>query len=190
MWTVRRTLFCVPLVALAAILVGLPASAFGEDDNGTFSGRFLGVNETPSISTDATASLKVQIHGVGNNATIDYTLTSSGLRAAVTQAHIHFGQTKVAGGVMVFLCGTGTAGGPTAGPTGTPTCPANGGTVTRTLHFGDVIDVIGANGTQGIAAGEMGRVVQAIRDGAAYGNVHSTMFPKGEVRGQLVHTDR
>ena len=27
--------------------------------------------------------------------------------------------------------------------------------------------------------------VQAIRDGAAYGNVHSTMFTAGETRGQL-----
>src|SRR2546428_772845 len=38
---------------------------------------------------------------------------------------------------------------------------------------------------QGIAAGQMGRVIDAIRAGAAYGNVHSTMFPGGETRGQL-----
>src|ERR1700674_4119019 len=94
MWPLRRTLLCVPLVALAAILVGLPASAFGEDDNGTFSARFLGVNEPPSISTHASASLKVQIKGSGNAATITYTLMFSGLRAPVTQAHIHFGQSR------------------------------------------------------------------------------------------------
>jgi hypothetical protein len=187
MWPLRRTLLCVPLVALAAILVGLPASAFGEDDHGTFSARFLGVNETPSVSTEAAASLKLKINGTGNTASITYTLTYSGLRAPVTQAHIHFGQTKVAGGVMVFLCATDSLA-PTTIPA-PPVCP-QAGTVTGTLHAADVIDVVGANGTQGIAAGEMGRVVQAIRDGAAYGNVHSTMFPKGEIRGQLVNTDR
>jgi hypothetical protein len=50
-------------------------------------------------------------------------------------------------------------------------------------------DVIGP-AAQGIASGQMGRVVQAIREGASYGNVHSTMFPAGEIRGQLVHGDR
>jgi len=43
---------------------------------------------------------------------------------------------------------------------------------------------------QGIAVGEMARVVKAIRDGAAYGNVHSTMFPAGETRGQLQPNER
>jgi hypothetical protein len=179
----RRLALCVPLLGLAAILVGLPSVALGEDDKRDFSARFLGINETPSISTDATASLKVTINGSGDTATIDYTLTFSGLRAPVTQAHIHFAQSKVAGGVMVFLCGTTTTAA-TTGPAGTPTCPQSG-TVSRTLHASDVVGPV----PQGILAGEMGRVVQAIRDGAAYGNVHSTMFPSGETRGQLIRRD-
>ena len=181
MWPLRRTLLFVPLVVLATILVGLPASAFGEDDSGTFSARFLGVNETPSISTDATAALNVKINGSGDTATITYTFRFSGLRAPVTQAHIHFAQSKVAGGIMVFLCGTAA----NPGPAGTPTCVADT-TISRTLT---ATDVVGPS-AQGIAAGEMGRVVRAIRDGAAYGNVHSSMFPTGEARGQLVKTDR
>ena len=144
---------------------------------GTFSARFLGVNETPSISTDASASLKLKINGSGDTATITYTFMFTGLRAPVTQAHIHFAQSKVAGGVMVFLCGTAT----NPGPAGTPTCVA-GTVITRTLAAADVIGPV----PQGIAAGEMDRVTRAIRDGAAYGNVHSTMFPSGEARGQFV----
>jgi hypothetical protein len=81
---------------------------------------------------------------------------------------------------MFFLCGTATA----TGPAGTPTCPQSG-SVTRTVG---AADVVGPSG-QGIAAGEMGRVVKAIREGAAYGNVHSKMFPAGETRGQLVATE-
>ena len=177
MRTLKRPLSFVPLIALAAILLGLPTSvAFGDDDRREFRARFLGVNETPSVSTEATASLSVRINGSGDTATIDYTLTFSGLRAGVTQAHIHFGQARVLGGIMVFLCGTAT----NPGPAGTPTCPQSG-TVSRTLTAADVV----GPANQGIAAGQMGRVIDAIRAGAAYGNVHSTMFPGGETRGQL-----
>jgi hypothetical protein len=181
MLTVRRTLLCVPLVALVAILVGLPAVAFGEDDHRTFTAKFLGVNETPSISTDATASLRLKINGSGDSATIQYTLKFTGLRGPVTQAHIHFAQSKVAGGVVLFLCGTATS----PGPAGTPTCMPDT-TISRTVS---AADIVGGAVNQGIAATEMGRVVQAIRDGAAYGNVHSTQFPSGETRGQIVRAD-
>jgi hypothetical protein len=173
----KRAALGAPLLGVAAIAIAAPAHiALGDDDKRQFTAQFRGVNETPSISTDATASLKVKIDGNGDTGTIEYTLTYSGLRASVTQAHIHFAQEKVAGGIMVFLCGTTT----NPGPTGTPTCPQSG-TVSRTVGAADVI----GPDAQGIAAGEMGRVIQAIRDGAAYGNVHSTMFPAGEIRGQL-----
>src|SRR5437868_3451316 len=119
---VNRLALTTPLVALLAVLIGLPTVAFGDDDNRGFHARFLGVNETPSISTDATATLNLKINGSGDTATIDYTLTYSDLRANITQAHIHFGQTRVAGGVMVFLCGTTAS----PGPVGTPTCPDMG----------------------------------------------------------------
>ena len=45
-------------------------------------------------------------------------------------------------------------------------------------------DVIGPAG-QGIAPGEFAEVVRAIRNGAVYANVHSTLRPGGEIRGQL-----
>ncbi|MBV9172569.1 MAG: hypothetical protein JOZ81_21060, partial [Chloroflexi bacterium] len=56
----------------------------------------------------------------------------------------------------------------------------------RTLTAADVV----GPAAQGIAPGEMARVIRAIQDGAAYGNVHSTMFPAGETRGQLTPEDR
>ena len=45
-------------------------------------------------------------------------------------------------------------------------------------------DVIGP-AAQGIAAGELDEVVQAFRDGIVYANVHSTLWPGGEIRSQL-----
>jgi len=179
---VKRFALCAPLLGLVAIVLGVPTVAFGDDDKRDFSAHFLGVNETPSISTDATASLRLHINGSGDTATIDYTLNYSGLRALVTQSHIHFGQAKVAGGVAVFLCGTAS----NPGPAGTPSCGGPmSGTITGHLTSANIIGPV----NQGIAAGEMGRLVKAIQDGAAYGNVHSTMFTAGETRGQLVRTD-
>jgi hypothetical protein len=165
------------LLGVAAIVVAAPAHvAFGDNDKRQFTAQFRGVNETPSISTDASASLRVRINGSGDTGSIDYTLSYSGLRADVTQAHIHLAQDRVAGGIMVFLCGTTS----NPGPAGTPTCPQSG-TVSGTVTAAGVV----GPDAQGIASGQMGRVIQAIRDGAAYGNVHSTQFPAGEIRGQL-----
>lgn len=187
MWLIKRIALGAPLLVLAAIVIGLPTIAFGQDDNRDFRARFLGVNETPSVSTDATATLSLHIDGSGDTATITYTLNFSGLRAGVTVAHVHFGQSRVSGAPMFFLCGpAGTSG----MPAGTPSCGATGatsGTISRTVS---AADVVGFASGQGIIAGEMGRVVKAIREGAAYGNVHSTKFGGGETRGQLVPSDR
>ena len=174
----RLGALCGLSVALVGLVIALPSSAFGDEGRRDFHAEFLGVNETPSVSTDATASLRLRINGSGNDATISYTLKFSNLSAQVTQAHVHFGQSRVAGGVMFYLCTTSAVTTPV--PAGTPTCPQSG-TVTRTVAAADVV----GPGGQGIAAAQMGRVVQAIRDGAAYGNVHSAMFTAGETRGQL-----
>src|ERR1051326_1457902 len=126
---VKRIAFCAPLLALLGIIIGLPSVAVGSDATRNFRAMFLGVNETPSINTDAAASLKLRINGSGTAATIDYTLTYSDLRADATQAHIHFAQSKVMGGIVVYLCKTTQ----TDAPAGTPTCPARAGTVSGTL---------------------------------------------------------
>jgi hypothetical protein len=44
--------------------------------------------------------------------------------------------------------------------------------------------VIGPTG-QGIAPGEYGELLRAIRSGVTYANVHSSKHPGGEIRAQL-----
>jgi len=46
--------------------------------------------------------------------------------------------------------------------------------------------VIGPS-SQGVAAGEFDELIRAIRAGATYVNVHSTLYPPGEIRAQIGH---
>jgi hypothetical protein len=93
------------------------------------------------------------------------------------QAHIHFGASKTNCGVVVFLCG-GTK----------QACPASGA-VTGTITASDVSTLPSTNGDsvipQGIQPGNLAGLIKAIRSGDTYINVHSQIFPSGEIRGQV-----
>ena len=139
--------------------------------------RLTGFKEVPVISTRAFGNFRAVIDP--RSGTISYELTYSGLTGSVQQAHIHVGQFSVNGAVSVFLCQTEAS----PDPTGlAPRCPRSG-KVTGILQSANMIE--GGIVAQGIAPGEFGELVRAIRSGVAYVNVHSTTFPAGEVRGQL-----
>jgi hypothetical protein len=53
--------------------------------------------------------------------------------------------------------------------------------VSRTVTAADVVGPAG----QGIAAGEFEEVLNAMRAGVTYANLHSTRNPGGEIRGQI-----
>lgn len=162
---------------LAVLCLGVVSAAASDDDN-TFHAKLRGLNENPPVSTAATGSFTATLSADGT--TINYTLTYSNLNAQVTQSHIHFGFPKENGGVMVFLCQTPLGPAPAA-DAGVPTCPdTTSGTVSGSIT---VANVIGPNG-QGITPfSDFAKVIQAIREGASYVNVHSTRSPGGEIRG-------
>jgi hypothetical protein len=109
---------------------------------------------------------------------IAYELSYANLEGTVTQAHIHLGSRSQAGGIFVFLC-TNLGN----GPAGTQACPAAPATITGIIRPADIIGPV----AQGISAGEFDEVIQAIRAGATYVNVHSTLYPAGEIRSQIGH---
>jgi len=135
-----------------------------------------------AISTGASGKFKAKIDE--RRDVIEYELSYDHLRGAVTQAHIHFGQRHTVGGIVVWLCQTATNPAPVpVDPISiTPLCPAQG-TVKGTITPAQVL----AQAAQGFDGqfGDFDALIRAIRGGAAYVNVHSSLFGPGEIRGHL-----
>jgi len=149
-----------------------------------FHANYSGVNEvgalnaeTGAISSNGTAALDLDLNERARALT--FKLTFADLSSPVTQAHIHFGQPHVPGNVMVFFCTNLNN-----GPAGRQACPANGGTATGTITTAGLIAVP----AQGVPANDFAALEGALECGSTYGNIHTTNFPAGELRGN-VHED-
>ncbi len=159
---------------VAAAVLGVAASGAMADGSDRIRARLTGYQEVPVVSTAASGRFVADVAADGSS--FDYELTYSGLQGNVLQAHIHFGQKSVNGAIVIWLCGT-TA---NPGPAGTQVCPQSG-TITGHVTSANVLTVA----TQQITAGELAEVLAAMRAGVAYANVHTTISPGGEIRGQL-----
>jgi CHRD domain len=106
-----------------------------------------------------------------HDSSIAYELSYQGLLTQATVAHIHIGQRNVAGSIAVFLCGGG----------GKPDCPSPTGTVTGTITADDVMAIP----AQELDAGDLPKLLTAMRNGLTYANVHTTAHSAGELRGQI-----
>jgi hypothetical protein len=171
-----RVKFAAAVAVVALVGMGTVAVA----DNVRERETLTGYEEVPALSTPGVGEFKIDLARSGDS--LDYELTFSGLETDATQAHIHFENATNNGAIVVFLCSNlGN------GPAGTQACPAAGGTITGTIAAADV----GAGAAaQGIAAGEFGEFVAALRAGATYVNVHSVGRPGGEIRAQIEDDDR
>ena len=177
-------LFAVAFGLLAVLAVGSYAVAGGSKDNvkaSGMSGYFEGAAGGP-VSSVATGNFEATIDDEARE--IHFTLSYSGLEDVVRQAHIHFGQRSVNGGIAIWLCETALNPRP-AGSPDVPECPQSG-TVEATVGAGHVVGPAG----QGIAAGEFEEIVAAIRAGRAYANVHTSKFLGGEIRAQINDEDQ
>jgi hypothetical protein len=162
-----KQLWLLPICVLCFSLVA--AAADNDDKAVTMKASLVGVTETPPTASTATGSFSATENPDG---TFSFTETFSGLAANVSQSHIHFGFPKVGGGVMIFLCGGG----------GQPACPAAmAGTVTGTFGAANVVGPT----VQGVAAGDFATAIRLVLHGAGYVNIHDSVFPAGEIRGQV-----
>jgi hypothetical protein len=164
------------LIALLALLVvasvgSLQASAGAGD---VFRASLDGYQEVPTLSVAGTGTFRAELSADGD--TLSYRLRYSGLSGPALFAHIHLGRPAIAGGVIAFLCDST----PDA-PQGVPECPGVGGSVSGEIQAADVV----GPDDQGIAPGEFDELVAALRARATYANVHTELFPPGEIRGRI-----
>ncbi len=155
------------LAITAAVAIGGPAVADG------LTVDLSGNQEVPAISTAGNGTLEVVPLGGG---VFDYTLTYQDLEGLIEQAHIHFGQSGVIGGIAVWLC-TNLGN----GPEGTPLCPDSPGEVLGSFDANDIQAIV----AQGLAGGDLDALIAAFDDELLYANVHTDSFPVGEIRGQV-----
>lgn len=180
----RFTTKLAVVAAIAGMLTAGGAIAVGQDgvggkDRGSSKGKsfratLTGYEEVPAISTAASGSFKAKLNRAGDR--VSWRLSYRDIATPVQQAHIHFGQPAVNGGVSAFLCSNlpGT-------PAGVQACPAPPARISGTIAAANVV----GPAAQGIAPGELGELVSAMRAGITYANVHSDAYPNGEIRGQI-----
>ena len=158
----------IGLWAITALAVSILAAPTVHSQTERFSASLSGANEVPPINTAGTGNFELSIQP----GAITFSLTFSDLSSPLAVAHLHFAPSKVAGGVMIFLCGGG----------GQPACPATTeGTITGTITAANVTGPM----AQGIAPGDLDSALEAVRDGLSYANMHTANFGGGEIRGPV-----
>ena len=154
--------------AAASLSAALPAAAQ------TLHATLESYQEVPAVSSAASGSFRPKIDR--QTGTIQWELAYSDLEGSALQAHIHFGQHSVNGGISVFLC-TNLGN----GPANTPTCPSPSANLNGVITGASIVGPAG----QGLSANEFDELVAAMRRGVTYVNVHSTTWTGGEIRGQI-----
>jgi CHRD domain len=159
-------------VVFAAVVAMLLAAAgiVAHNDGPQFEARLTGAEEVPPVTTETVGKVEIRFNEDETKAEFELEVRK-GVR--VTQAHIHCAAKGVNGPVVVFLAGFHNRGWDVDGswventtvtdanvmPPSSPACPH----VITNLRD----------------------LVQAIRQGNTYANVHTVANPGGEVRGQL-----
>jgi hypothetical protein len=170
---IRSMQLVLPVVLALAVVA--PSDAKERSSSGfSFVARMSALNEVPSLVTGALGFFVATLSP--DQTTLSFELSWSGLTGPPSAAHIHIGQVGVNGGVAVFLCGGG----------GQPACPQTAsGSITGTATAANTVAIV----AQGLAAGNLFAVLQAMRRGKTYANMHTAQFPNGEDRGQIFVED-
>src|SRR5262249_23009735 len=135
-----------------------------------FGALLTGGEEVPPVSTDAGAVAQFILNADGS---LSYELRASGPIQNAMASHIHLGARAQNGPVVLFLFA--------------PSSPQNfqeGDLIASgTVHDSDVIARAGF-------VPSITNLVERMRQGRAYANLHTTAHGGGEIRGQILVTDR
>ena len=153
-----------------SFLLGATTLALAEGQGkGEFKANLTGYSEIPAVVTSGTGQLTVTPSS--DQKSLNITLNFANLVGVAQTASLYLGLPGTTGGVVAPICG-GTQ----------PACPTSAsGTVTVTLAAADIVAIA----AQGLAAGDIASVIQAMASGALYVNLATDKFATGEIRGQL-----
>lgn len=163
------------LLLVVAAPIAVTVRADGEDGT-TFRARLTGFGEVPPKLVNGNGKFTGTLSADGTS--ISWTLTWTGLTGAAQVAHIHFGPPQNTGTPVVFFCGGG----------GRPACPdgpGHSGSIAGIWTAADIVAVPGQN----VAAGDFAGFLKILRVHLGYANVHTILFPAGEIRGQVSSDD-
>jgi len=131
----------------------------------TFSATLSGKNEVPPTKSIANGTAKFEVNE--NDSQISYWVNLTGLKKII-QAHIHNGTSGQNGDVLVNLSNSKSAKNPD-----NPEIQLTG-TITK-------------DDLQGPLKGrELSDLLIVMRNGQAYVNAHTEIYPKGAIRGQIM----
>jgi hypothetical protein len=146
------------------VAVGVAAGSM----NGRWHAHATGDNEVP-VPTGSQAQAQANFKLSDDGTSLSYKLNVGNIEN-VTQAHIHMAPAGSNGGIVAWLY-------PSA-----PPLQLIPGRSSGTLGEGTIT---AANLTGPLAGRPLSELLAALDTGNAYVNVHTTLFPGGEVRGQV-----
>lgn len=146
---------------LALLIPSLVLTACGGGTFATFAAAMNGANEVPAVTTNANGTATFDVQGQQAR----FIVTAFDMSSNVTAAHIHgpAGSGVNAGIIVTLFSGTAPA-------------PVNGQLVQGTFGPSNIEPASGVVWDQ---------LIELMRTGGAYVNVHTTAFPAGEIRGQI-----
>lgn len=167
---------CAVLATLVAVLAATTFSS-ARATLLTYTAVLDGASEAPANASPGSGFAQVDIDDVA--LTMHISVVFGGLQGTTTASHIH---------AATVVAGAGNAGVATTTPTfaGFPSSVTSGtydNTLDLTLTTSYNASFITAHG--GTTAGTAAFLLQSIADGKAYLNIHTNMFPGGEIRGFL-----
>jgi hypothetical protein len=141
---------------VATLLCFLALSVVAKADTITFTAVLSGANEVPPRQSNGTGAATVTLDDVTGKGTL--TVGFTGLSAAVTGGHIH-------------CCAGTNANGPVIVGFDSSLTLTQGGTTGALANFSFTLTP---------------DQITAMKNGLTYVNIHTSAFPGGEIRGQLI----
>ncbi len=164
------TTLIVAVPALALIMTSEPRLVKGAEQSKapeTFMAMLNGGEEVPAVATTATGSMLLKVSS--DKSVVHYTLKFKNIKG-VTQAHLHCALPGENGTIIVPLLSFAAA------------KDMNGDFVSGTIELSDIST---EDKTCEPQIQTIGELIQAMREGKLYVNVHTINKPQGEVRGRI-----